>query len=448
MKVYGYARVSTNEQSEDFDALKQQVARLEKAGAEIILTDIESGRSNSRKQFNELLKLVNRGLVREVIITRVDRLGRSALTLAKTIETFKNKNVKLRILDAPIDETSAFGKYSFHQMAGLAELESEILSERIRHGQSYFREQGKIYRAPFGYKLVDKKMVIDSETQPIARTIIEMMINNHGIKSISKYLWDTYQIKFAVSSIRHWINNPLIQGHTAYLRDKSKYKNRKPVFKENTHEALLSEQEFKIIKNNLLKKTKAGDTSRKNYPLKGLLKCAVCQGRMHRIITKRSTGTQYITCNRAIQGLQFCTNNKCSRFSDIIKQVIDAISQESTRITNIAATERIANKTDVEPAAITELKRQLTELKAIKANNPVIFAAIQKLETQIIIEENNLINDPEIIYSDERKKVLCSLSQAAFWDEVPTDKLQLILDDFIESVFIDASGTVSVKFLS
>lgn len=447
MKVYGYARVSTTEQSEDFDALKQQVARLEKAGAEIVLIDVESGRSNSRKQFNELLKLVNRGLVREVVITRIDRLGRSALTLAKTIETFKNKNVKLRILDAPIDETSAIGKYSLHQMAGLAELESEILSERIRHGQSYFREQGKIYRAPFGYKLIDKKLVIDSETQPIARTIIEMMINNHGIKSISKYLWDNYQIKFAVSSIRHWINNPLIQGHTAYLRDKSKYKNRKPVLKENTHEALLSEQEFKIIKNNLLKKTKAGDTSRKNYPLKGLLKCSACQGRMHRIITKRSTGTQYITCNRAIQGLQFCTNNKCSRFSDIIKQVIDSIAQESTRITAIAETERHPQQ-DAESPAIKELKRQLTELKAIKANNPVIFAAIQKLETQIIIEENNLINDPEIIYSDERKKALWSLSQAAFWDEVPTDKLQLVLEDFIESVFIDASGTISVKFLS
>lgn len=143
MKVYGYARVSTQEQAEEFDALNQQVARLKTAGATEVLIDIESGRNDERKQYNELLKLVQQNQVDEIIITRVDRLGRSVITIHKAIDVFVKHNVNLRILDAPVDPNSPFGWFSINQMSGLAEFESRLLSQRIRHGNNYFRQQLK-----------------------------------------------------------------------------------------------------------------------------------------------------------------------------------------------------------------------------------------------------------------------------------------------------------------
>lgn len=454
MQVYGYARVSNVEQSEEFDALKQQIARLEKAGAETVLVDVESGRSDSRKNFNELLKQVERGKVREVIITRIDRLGRSTMTLGKTLQIFEKYNVKLRILDAPVDPTSPFGWLSVNQMSGMAEFESRLLSQRISHGMDYFRNQGKIYRAPFGYKLIDKKLVVDEEQKIIAREIIEMMVNNQGIKTISKYLWDNHQIKFSVAGIRYWIKNPMLLGHTTYLRDKIKNKNRTPIIIPNTHEALLTESELTRIKANLLRKTKSSDKNaealtkhtRRNYPLKGLLRCAVCQGGMHRIITKRSTGTEYITCNRAVKGLHFCNNTKCARLPYIIEQVIDLIAKESTRLTNIVENDSITN--ELESLIVKDLKTQLAGMVALKSTNPAIITAITDIKNQIQVEEYRRKEYPGIKCSDERKKILWTLSQAIFWEEFGNNELQAILVEVIESVFIDASGVVSVKFLS
>ena len=126
MRIYGYARVSTQEQAEEFDALNQQVARLQAAGATEVLIDIESGRSDTRKKFNQLLKLVQENQVDEIVITRVDRLGRSVITIHKAIEVFVKHDVNLRVLDAPVDPNSPFGWFSINQMSGLAEFESRL----------------------------------------------------------------------------------------------------------------------------------------------------------------------------------------------------------------------------------------------------------------------------------------------------------------------------------
>jgi DNA invertase Pin-like site-specific DNA recombinase len=55
MMKAGYVRVSTREQDEG-NALEQQTARVERAGAIIIFSDVESGRSDKRKEFNKMVK--------------------------------------------------------------------------------------------------------------------------------------------------------------------------------------------------------------------------------------------------------------------------------------------------------------------------------------------------------------------------------------------------------
>ncbi|NJR19492.1 MAG: recombinase family protein [Calothrix sp. CSU_2_0] len=165
----GYARVSTRHQA-DTEALDQQINRLEKAGAEKILYDIESGRKDTRKNFNQLINLAKNGVATEIIVTRLDRLGRNVISIHRTIDALQKVGVKLTILDSPLGNTnSAFGWLTINNIAGLAEFESRLLSERVSFGTEYFRSNLKYFGKP---PLDILKMKIQNvfHTLPIGRS--------------------------------------------------------------------------------------------------------------------------------------------------------------------------------------------------------------------------------------------------------------------------------------
>lgn len=75
MHAIGYARVSKDDQA---DSLPAQVSRLEAAGCARVITDIETGRSTDRDGLLGVMAMVQAGEVAELLVTRVDRLGRDA----------------------------------------------------------------------------------------------------------------------------------------------------------------------------------------------------------------------------------------------------------------------------------------------------------------------------------------------------------------------------------
>ena len=97
MKV-GYCRVSTST-GEQLSALKSQVARVKTAGVDRVITDIESGLSNEREGMNELLNLIDSRQVQEVLVTRVDRLGRDASATDSLIVLAGKRGVRITTLD-------------------------------------------------------------------------------------------------------------------------------------------------------------------------------------------------------------------------------------------------------------------------------------------------------------------------------------------------------------
>lgn len=441
--IYGYARVSTVEQSLEYDALKQQVKRLENAGADVVLVDVESGRSNKRKEFNKLLKLVERGKVREIIVTRIDRLGRSDIDVIRTIQLFNDSGIILRILDAPIDVSSSFGRFSASQMAALADFESRLLSERTRHGMAYFRSQGKLQRACFGYKLNEDKKLESHETNfAIAREIIDLLLEDYSYGAISRYLVEQHGIEFSVSGLRHWVDNPALVGHTRYFTEMEHRRNpknpRPPKIIKNTHEAIATEFEIARIKRNAKSRPRFTGKKEKEYPLKGLLKCAYCGGGMFRIISRYKSGeTHWIRCNKHARNRHFCHNKKNSRLNVLTKQVIEAITEEAERI--IEQSELADNP--VESSELIDLKQQLEGLKALNSSNPAIIAAMQDIENQI---EAEVIRSQ---YADkidaDKLKLAWSYSQPIFWESLGDVELREAFTSFVEAVFVDSTGNVS-----
>lgn len=442
--IYGYARVSTIEQSLEYDALKQQVKRLEDAGADKVLIDIESGRSNKRKEFNRLLKLVERGKVREIIVTRIDRLGRSDIDVIRTIQFFNDSGIILRILDAPIDISSSFGRFSASQMAALADFESRLLSERTRHGMAYFRSQGKVQSACFGYRLNEEhKIIPDEKNFPIARKVIELLLNDYSFGSISRYLFEEYGIGYSVSGIRHWIENPTILGHTRYFTDMEQKRNpknpRPPQIIKNTHDAIATEFEIARIKRNVRNRPRFTGEKEPEYPLKGLLKCALCGGGMFRLISRYKSGeTHWIRCNKHARNRHLCPNKKNARLNILTEQVIERITQKAIEITEQS---NINLSNDVESPELLDLRQQLTGLKALNSSNPAIIAATRDIENQI---EAELMRSQ---YADridaDRLKLAWSYSQPTFWESLGDIELREAFKSFVDAVYVDDSGNVS-----
>lgn len=139
--MLGYARVSTSDQT-----VRSQVDALEKAGCEQVWTDVASGARADRPALDELLAEARSGDT--IVVTRLDRLGRSLPHLLDLIERMASRTVGLRSLAEQIDTTSATGRLILHVFAALAEFERGINHERTMAGLTAARSRGRIGGRP------------------------------------------------------------------------------------------------------------------------------------------------------------------------------------------------------------------------------------------------------------------------------------------------------------
>lgn len=134
--LLGYARVSTGDQSTD-----GQHDALTAAGCERTFTDVASGKLARRPQLDALLDYARAGDV--VIITKLDRLGRSVAHLVELAGVLQSRGVDLRVLHQGIDTTTPGGRLTFHILASIAEFERDLISERTRDGLAAARARGR-----------------------------------------------------------------------------------------------------------------------------------------------------------------------------------------------------------------------------------------------------------------------------------------------------------------
>lgn len=135
MKI-GYARVSTDEQSED-----AQIDALTIFGCERVYCEKVSGKSAKRAELSRMLDTLRAGDI--VVVQRLDRLGRSLTDLIQLLESFKEKETEFVSLYENIDTTSATGELAFHMIGAIAQFEHRLISERTKIGLQAARARGR-----------------------------------------------------------------------------------------------------------------------------------------------------------------------------------------------------------------------------------------------------------------------------------------------------------------
>ena len=133
MRAAIYTRVSTDEQSNDTQE-KMCKNYCERMNIEIFNTyqDIISGTTSSRPAFNKMLQDMREFKFDVIVVTKLDRIGRSLQHLLSLFEEFQKKKIDFIATTQNIDTSNSAGKLQLQIMGAFAEFERNLISERTK----------------------------------------------------------------------------------------------------------------------------------------------------------------------------------------------------------------------------------------------------------------------------------------------------------------------------
>ncbi|WP_265494869.1 recombinase family protein [Providencia heimbachae] len=160
-RVFAYCRVSTLEQNTE-----NQKREIEAAGFSIrsqrIIEEHISGSiaASERPGFNRLIDRMENGDV--LIVTKLDRLGRNAMDIRKTVEQLADLAIRVHCLAlGGVDLTSPAGKMTMQVISAVAEFERDLLVERTHAGIARAKSAGKRFGRPPTLNDEQKQIVVE-----------------------------------------------------------------------------------------------------------------------------------------------------------------------------------------------------------------------------------------------------------------------------------------------
>lgn len=168
--LIGYCRVSTSRQEQSLDTQRDALVAVG-CDPKRIYSDTISGTKWSRPGLNKALDYARPNDT--LVVTRLDRLGRSLVEVVNTIAGLAERDINVRVLEPSLDTGRAADKVIINVMAALAEWERDLLIQRTKEGVAHARSQGRVGgRKP--------KLTPDQETK-----VVKLVESGDTIKSVA-----------------------------------------------------------------------------------------------------------------------------------------------------------------------------------------------------------------------------------------------------------------------
>jgi DNA invertase Pin-like site-specific DNA recombinase len=217
MEVFGYARVSTDEQADDEGALIKQMRRLRTAGATKIYYDVESRTSDKRKGLLQLIEDVDAiapGKVSKLLFIRIDRLTSSSMVFYRLMDALKKKGIQPTAIDEPFEMSSIGGELTIDVRLAAAKYEVKMLAMRVKKERETRKANKKPHwNAPLGYLTDGHKYVLDNRpcvcligdkkemnVSQVARFVFDIFLTVGTISETARQLHDIFGIQAQANS--------------------------------------------------------------------------------------------------------------------------------------------------------------------------------------------------------------------------------------------------------
>ncbi len=408
-RAAGYIRVSTVEQSSKGLSIETQIAEI-KAYAEyhkMKLVDIYIDRGitarkslEKRVDFMRMMHDVQEGKINHIIVLRLDRFFRNVFDYHKMMNEYLTpNNCDWSAVKEQYTTTTTNGRLMINLRLAIAEQECDTDSDRIKDVFENRVKNGYVISGalPWGYKIENKKVIIDPETREIFEDMIEYIERTNSVRGTMTYMLNTHGISFCYASLIKLFKNPLLYGS---YRDNDNY-----------CEGIMSKERFENLRR-LLNKNIRQRKNNFSYIFSGLITCDKCG---HAMAGSNTHGYSYYRCTNN------SANKRCDNGSSTNELFIEKYLLENI--------ENLVIKY-IHEAECLEKNRTL-----VKSNRKAIEKKLQKL--------NDLyVND--FIDMEKYKQEYAQL-QSQIIDEPEYEKKDLkALKEFLESDFKEVYGTLDV----
>jgi DNA invertase Pin-like site-specific DNA recombinase len=151
-----------------------------------------SGGTLERPALKRLLTNIEDGHIDVIVVYKIDRLSRSLMDFAKLVEVFDRRNVTFVSVTQSFNTTTSMGRLTLNVLLSFAQFEREVIGERIRDKFAASRKKGMWMGGfvPLGYKVENRKLVIDESEAAVVRMIFELFVKMGSATVLTKELSD------------------------------------------------------------------------------------------------------------------------------------------------------------------------------------------------------------------------------------------------------------------
>jgi len=311
------------------------------------IDDGYTGTNFDRPGFKSLIQDIQEGKINMIITKDLSRLGRDYIKTGYYIEEyFPMKNIRYVSLLDGIDTYNTTNNNDIAPFKALFnDMVSKDTSKKIKSILRTKKEQGLFLgsKAPYGYKKDPKnkniliiyerealivKIIFKLSLEGKSNQYIATYLNKRGVSSPSGSNWSS-------SSVYNILNN---QEYTGCLvsnvwtsisyKNKTRIKRNKNewIVIHNTHEKIIDEKTFNLIKNNKNKKTKKTFKTRERLLLEGIIYCEECGSKMG-VSYIKNRGYYVLNCNKYKKNSKNCSSHYV-KYKDVENYFLDHINNK------------------------------------------------------------------------------------------------------------------------
>ncbi|TLX78426.1 recombinase family protein [Labilibacter sediminis] len=391
-KAVIYSRISTNRAKQNVERQELELKNFAKNnGVKVVkvFEEIASGKVQTidRVEFKNMMNFIEAEEIKLILCTEISRLGRNNIDVLTTINYFNENKINLYLNDLKFYTLNDDGSLNFQSqlmvniVSALAENERVQLVDRIKSGLVNACNKGHILTAYplFGYKVVDKKYVINEKEASIVEEMFQKFIEEKKIFKINHFLSQevgkTKKGKgWSTPTIKKMLTNTKYNGWYEYKGNKYKVPQIIDNSIFNKVQAILSDNAEKYKSNT--NDYQRGKNQRNTHPLSEIVKCGNCgQNLWLNYADKKREHSTYYRCKNNVYKTSDIDVKKCININaDLVNSIIldfalysfnNSSFLEEKKVELMGELDEVKFKIKGCEEIISENKRQANKLKEL-----------------------------------------------------------------------------------